>query len=238
MDGQETCPLPDDPTLADAAAAMRETGQWGQIIDRQWRWVYITDDLRLSFGALLELAPFHLGVHYFGPEAVSTRLQWRNGPNTVELNREMLEAIGPWTLAETPGGQEELRELVDPRLRDIVDGLSPDAVPVARAVAFSGMGVAGQLMDVPTMAVRLHDREGRAAGIALIFKPPASMAVLSTLAGSGDLRHFERMHQVAQPARRPSAVLFADLEASSALARRLSTASYFSLGRRLACAAD
>ena len=88
------------------------------------------------------------------------------------------------------------------------------------------------------MAVRLQDGEGRAAGIALIYKPAASMAVLSTLAGSGDLRHFERMHQVAQPCRRPSAVLFADLEASSALARRLSTASYFSLGRRLARAAD
>ena len=38
--------------------------------------------------------------------------------------------------------------------------------------------------------------------------------------------------------RRPAAILFADLEGSSALARRLSTASYFTLGRRLARAAD
>jgi class 3 adenylate cyclase len=238
MDAQEPCPLPDDPTLAKAAEAMSASGQWGEIIDQHWRWVYITDDLRLSYGGLLELAPFHLGVHYFGPEAVSTRLRWRAGPNTVELNREVLSRLGPWALAETPGGQEELRELVDPRLRDIVDGLSPVAVAVARAFAFSGMGVAGKLMDVPALTVRLHDDEGRAAGIAVTYKPAASMAVLSTLAGSGDLRHFERMHQVAQPARRPSAVLFADLEASSALARRLSTASYFSLGRRLARAAD
>lgn len=41
-----------------------------------------------------------------------------------------------------------------------------------------------------------------------------------------------------QPARRPAAILFADLEASSPLARRLSTASYFALGRRLVRAAD
>jgi hypothetical protein len=50
-----------------------------------------------------------------------------------------------------------------PRLRDVVDGLSPGAVPVARAFAFSGMGVAGTLMDVPALAVRLHDGEGRLA---------------------------------------------------------------------------
>lgn len=134
--------------------------------------------------------------------------------------------------------REELRELVDPRLRDLVDELAPAAPAAARAFAARGTGVAGELMDVFVMAVRLHDGEGRKAGIALTYKPAASMAVLSTLAGAGDLRHFERMHQVAHPSRRPSAVLFADLEASSALARRLSTASYFSLGRRLARAAD
>jgi class 3 adenylate cyclase len=46
------------------------------------------------------------------------------------------------------------------------------------------------------------------------------------------------MQRVAKPARRPAAILFADLEASSPLARRLSTASYFALGRRLVRAAD
>ncbi len=73
---------------------------------------------------------------------------------------------------------------------------------------------------------------------ALIFKPAASMAVLGTIAGAGDLGHFERMEKVAKAGRRPAAILFADLEASSPLARRLSTASYFSLGRRMARAAD
>ena len=169
---------------------------------------------------------------------MSSRLQWRSGPNTVELNRAILGYFGPWTLAETPGGRQELRELVHPGLRDAVDGLSPAATPVARAFAARGAGVAGELMDIQVMTLRLHDDEGRGAGIALTYKPAAGMTVLATIAGSGDLRHFERMQQVARPARRPAAVLFADLEASSAIARRLSTASYFSLGRRLARAAD
>ena len=41
-----------------------------------------------------------------------------------------------------------------------------------------------------------------------------------------------------RPPRRPAAILFADLEASSPLSCRLSTASYFALGRRLVRAAD
>lgn len=137
------------------------------------------------YGGLLELAPFHLVVHYFGPEAVSMRLGWRSGPNTVELNRVMLGNLGPWTLAETPGGREELRELADPRLRDVVDGLSPAVTPVARAHTARGTGVVGELMDIQVMTVRLHDDEGRAAGIALTYKPAASMAVLSTWPGAG-----------------------------------------------------
>jgi class 3 adenylate cyclase len=64
------------------------------------------------------------------------------------------------------------------------------------------------------------------------------MAVLAAMAAGGDLRHFERMQQVAKPGRRPAAILFPDLESSSPLARRLSTASYFSLGRRMTRAAD
>jgi class 3 adenylate cyclase len=58
------------------------------------------------------------------------------------------------------------------------------------------------------------------------------------MAAMGDLRHFERMQAVAKAGRRPAAMLFADLESSSPLARRLSTASYFSLGRRMTRAAD
>jgi len=64
------------------------------------------------------------------------------------------------------------------------------------------------------------------------------MSLLATLAAQGDLEHFERMQSVAKAGRRPAAVLFADLESSSPLAKRLSTASYFALGRRMTRAAD
>ena len=64
------------------------------------------------------------------------------------------------------------------------------------------------------------------------------MSTIAAMSSMGDPRHFERMQRAAQPARRPSAVLFADLEGSSQLARRLPTATYFALGRRLVRVAD
>ena len=220
------------------AAALRDTGSWAEIVDARWRYVYMTDDLRLSYGGLLELAPVAIGEHYFGPDALATRLSWRGGPNTVEFFREAFAATGGWTLSDTTGGRHELRELVAPELRDLVDELScPDSSP---AWSFAGHSTffAGTVVDCRIAAVRIHDTEGRLAGTALIFMPAVGMAVLGSIALGGDLRHFENMQQVAKPARRPAAILFADLEGSSPLARRLSTASYFALGRRLVRAAD
>jgi class 3 adenylate cyclase len=101
-----------------------------------------------------------------------------------------------------------------------------------------GTHLPGKIVDVPVVAARIRNEVGRLAGTAVICKPAPGMALLATIAAGGDLRHFQRMQQVAKSARRPAAILFADLEASSSLARRLSTASYFALGRRLTRAAD
>jgi class 3 adenylate cyclase len=238
LSGQETCPLPEDPVLTETAVALRDAGHWAEIVDRNWRVVYMTDDLRLGAGAMLELVPVPLGAHLFGPESVSARLLWRIGPAMLDQERAMLAQVGAWVLADTPGGHEELRELVDPRLRDIVDELGAADRVFASSGVLSGYGVEGSRPGLCFTAVRIRDADGRLAGTAIIVKPAPSMSVLATVAAQGDLQHFERMLSVAKAGRRPAAVLFTDLEASSPLARRLSTASYFSLGRRLARAAD
>jgi class 3 adenylate cyclase len=164
-------------------------------------------------------------------------LGWQSGPNTPELTREFFAACGGLVLADTPGGRAELSELVDPSLRDIVAALEPAADAPAVPIAWRG-NIVGRPVTAITLAVRIHDAQGDRAGTALISKPGAGMAVLATVASAGDPRHFERMQTLAKAGRRPAAILFADLEASSPLARRLPTASYFSLGRRLVRAAD
>jgi hypothetical protein len=54
IEEQSTCPLPEDPALAEMAGALRDAGYWAEIVDRDWRWRYMTDDLRFSYGGLLE----------------------------------------------------------------------------------------------------------------------------------------------------------------------------------------
>jgi class 3 adenylate cyclase len=64
------------------------------------------------------------------------------------------------------------------------------------------------------------------------------MSKLATAAYTADPAHLERMRTVEIADRRPAAILMADLEASSPLARRLSTASYFAFVRRLVRSVD
>jgi len=239
VEGQEKCPLPDDPTLAAAAAAINASGQWGEVIDSQWRWVYSTDAVRLSNGLGVELASVPLGAHYFGPEAVTARSSWRTGKVAIGWLRASLAGMGHWVLADAPGGLEELHKLIDPSLADLLDGLSPDGQRAACAFAVLGMSTAGDAgVELLITAFRVHDAAGRLAGTVTVGKPAADMNVLGAMVAGADARHLARMQQVARAGRRPAAILFADLEASSALSRRLSTASYFSLGRRMARAAD
>src|SRR5690349_17890131 len=114
MDSPGSYPLPEDPALADVARGLRDTGHWGWVVDDRWNAVYATDELRLTFGAGTELAQWAIGKHLFGPEAMNASQRWRFGANTTELNRMLFAFLGGWVLADTPGGRDELREIVDP----------------------------------------------------------------------------------------------------------------------------
>ena len=103
--------MPEDRALAEVAAALSDTRQLGCVVDYHWRVVDATDELRLVYGAN-ELAPLALGFHLFGPEQVGASLRWRNGPNTIEINRAEFAALAGMVLADTPGGRDQLRELV------------------------------------------------------------------------------------------------------------------------------
>ena len=237
--GQETCPLPDDPVLASMAAALNDAGHWAEIVDRDWRGVYMTDEARRIYGGQSELALYPIGAHFFGPERTSVMMDWQGGHFPLEVTRTSLAVFGPIVLADTPGGRDELRGLVDPRLRDLVDDLVPVEPSAAGTVRMRGIYTRGGAgVEVLNTRWRLRDGAGRIVGTAWVSKPAVGMSIISRMTTGGDLRHFERADAVARPGRRAAAVLFADLESSSPLSRRLSTSSYFALVRRLARAAD
>ena len=232
---QVSYPLPDDPLLADAARAMRDDGAWGQLVDAEWNLVYVTDALRRTFGGS-EFADFAIGRHLFGPESVAAALHYRFGNNTEENHRTGFRLLGGFILADTPGGREAVRELVDPIFHGMVDELEPRYEPIYSGEN-SGRGLT-DLTGVKTTVVRLRDETGRLVGTASWAKPALDMDMIAALLSNADSGHLRRMQVVGKAARRPAAVLFADLEGSTPLSRRLSTASYFSLARRLVRASD
>jgi len=232
----DSYPLPEHPALADAAVALRDSGHWGMVVDRHWTLLYVSDELRATFSGRSELAPFAIGHHYFSSEAQKVRQGWRFGSNSVATNRMLFAGVGPFVLADTPGGRDELRSLVDPELHDMIDGLSPSSAAVI-AVDTVGMGLT-DTVGVRMTLVRIRDESGDLVGTVVITKPAAGMHVIGSMMSEADPRHLEDMQRMANAARRPAAILFADLEGSSQLARRLPTSAYFSLGRRLVRVAD
>ena len=234
--GGDSYPLPVDSDLAEVARAVRDSGQWAWVVDSQWRCVYATDELRRSNGADEQLAPVALGEHMFGPAPIRAAERWPTGTNSAELYRGFFRGVGGMVIADTPGGREELRSLVDARLADLVDDLVP-IDDVTMSYVHGGSGV-GETHAIHHVVLRIRRSTGELAGTVLLGKPAAGMDTLAAMTFNSDPRHLELMRRIGRAARRPAAVLFADLEGSSPLAKRLSTASYFALGRRLVRAAD
>jgi class 3 adenylate cyclase len=150
----------------------------------------------------------------------------------------MFRMIGPLILGMMPGGRKCLREQVDASLLDLVDELEPVEFPHVFALNEGTMMLGGRSSGIVGTFFRIDEDEGIPVGTALLSKPRVGMTELAIAAAAADMRHLERMRVIQRPDRRPTAILIADLEASSPLARRLSTAQYFSFGRRLVRAAD
>lgn len=230
--------LPDDPVLSEVAVMLEETGNAGWVLDPDWNLVYVSDEMRLLWADVSggDRATFPTGVHFFSSEMIRASESWRFGANTIEYWRGFLRAIGGAVLADMAGGREQLRERVDPALGDVVDELTPESATVSW-FPFLGAGV-GEARSAPVSVTRLRDQNGRLRGSYTLAKPTAGMSTLIGMAHARDVPHLERMERLSRAGRRSAAILFADLEGSSALSRRLSTARYFSLGRRLVRVAD
>ena len=160
--------MPADPVLAEWAAALRDAGDWGWVVDARWNVVYMTDEMRLSFAAGVERVPIVIGEHMFGPTVVALGADWRTGPTMARSWRDLFGNAGGMVLADTPGGRAELRSLVDPSLADIVDDLSPSTASVvtgqqiATATVGGGAVVAGAPQEQATvlLATRVEALRG------------------------------------------------------------------------------
>ena len=209
------------------------------MFDATWGYVFATDEMRLSLGDTGAATYLPIGSPFFSAEFARFRVSVnRGGFVQPEYRRAHFLEIAPYVLASTPGGREELRRLVDPEFANLVDELQPKELPAVRPGFTVSTTFAGIDVDNSVTYFRIDDGHGHLAGFCSLSKPAAGMSHLSALASTADPAHLERMQAVEHADRRPAAILMADLEASSPLARRLSTASYFAFSRRLVHAAD
>ena len=122
----ESLPLPDDPVLAAWASALNDVGYWAHVLDAKWRWVFTTDDLRLSMGDTGTSTILPIGSHYFGPEATRFLVVALGGPWAVrEYRRVFFSDLGPYVLASTPGGRDEVRQMVNPNSQTSLTTYNP-----------------------------------------------------------------------------------------------------------------
>jgi class 3 adenylate cyclase len=228
--------LPEDPTLAAAAQALDDAGFVAEIWDRDWRLAYVTREFMLSAGGGASVpADLGLGEHLLSSATLDARLSWTGGP-TLKAFRDAFPKWGGYLLGPDPDARARLLEVVDPRLRDLVEALEPAPMPSAWP-DHTEVRLGSGLFAMDAVRLRLLDDGGSLAGVALVAKPAVRGTVLSMLA-MGDARLFDRIFELTSARRRPAAILFADLEGSSALSRRLGAGEYFALLRRFAREGD
>jgi class 3 adenylate cyclase len=236
----ETLPLPDDPVLASWASALNDAGHFAYLFDASWRFVFVTDELRLGWGEWGEtdtMTVVPMGSHFLSAKAFRFRAELGGQFADREGRRAWFSRVGPFVLATTPGGRDALRPLVNPEVADLVDELEPEEVPAAVTYRSSFTTAGADAASWNTM-LRIDGPDGRFAGACVLSKPAPGMSRFTAAAGLADLSHLERMRIVQSPDRRPTAILMADIEASTPLSRRLSTAQYFAFIRRLVRATD
>jgi len=225
--------------LAAYASALNDTGHWADVFDARWVYVFSTNELRLSLGDTGAVTSLPIGLHLFSTEFTRFRVSVHRGGFVLpEYRRAHFLELGPYVLASTPGGREELRRVVDPEFANLVDELPPKDPPAVWAGSGLSSTVAGIDVVGRSTLFRIDDAHGHVAGFWTLAKPAAGMSQLAAATQTVDPAHLERMQAVQHADRRPAAILMADLEASSPLARRLSTASYFAFSRALVRAAD
>jgi class 3 adenylate cyclase len=212
-----------DPRLAAIAESLEGT-RWGaELWDAQWRLAWVSPEAKRL---LREEDDHTLGV---GRHIVDVRWSEPWYSSVDEASRtELLAKELPHIAADTPGGAERVREMV----KNVTGQAAPPfetAPPPPMWARRIRLTIEGQPpFPVQFVANRVIAADGTFVGTAFVYGStlPARLVALVT---RGNEAMFERMADLVEPGRRSAAVLFADMQASGPLSRRLPSAAYFEL---------
>lgn len=216
------------PRLATIAEHLEATGWAAELCDPGCGLVWVSTQLRQLLG---EQDGDRLGI---GQHLVASRVgtaydRWL----TRESNLDWLRDNVPHMLQSTPGGRDALLAMMETsEARALVAAAQPSRFPAwTSQLDWSPVG------RIRYFGLRPRGTDGEDFGTIYLYGSslPASLLALVT---RGDARMFARMARIAEPGRREAAVLFADVQASGTLSRRLPSASYFRLLTGLSTAVD
>jgi class 3 adenylate cyclase len=217
-----------DAPLKGMAAGLEETGWAAELCAPDWTLIYVSSQLRALLGEPTD-EELGLGEHI----VVSRQRPAYDRFVSESSGTTWLSQNVPHMLSSTPGGRPRLLELVErPAAREVVE----------RAVAWTFPTWTGSFDWDPYgpiryFALRPRSQRGEAYGTAYLYGSNLP-ATLLALVARGDTVLFERMARLAEPGRHEAAVLFADLQASGSLSRRLSSTAYFRVLTALTAAMD
>lgn len=207
---------------------MEGAGVSGEILDSDWKVVFISSEEARIIGR----PPEEVGRFYgkslivrnledadvWGITNESSRNWWRLN---VPIMRRYL-APGEARFEEAFGGLSEPAARAEPVAEPPRAWSSSYEFPPDLELRRTVLG------DVTFLDIRVNDDDGRFLAVVRLSRAALPESLLARL-GRGDRGLYQRMDHVREPARRPASVLFADLEASGSLSRRLSSRGYFAL---------
>jgi class 3 adenylate cyclase len=225
--------LPSDPRLVPIAESLEATKWAAEIWDTEWKLVWVSEETKAIVGTDNEQ---YLG---YGKHLVEARWAepWLSSVSDWTRLRSMQEDWG-YIAHDTPGGAAGLAELfrkvigTDPPVS--IEAVDPPPLWTG-IIELQQPGMAP--VDARFVAMRLFSDDGEFMGTAYLYGASLPARLLAFVT-RGSQAMFTRMAELVEPGRRVAAVLFADLQASGALSRRLSSAVYFKLVRVLTTAMD
>lgn len=224
---------PEHPDLRELAIAIEAHGLIAEILDSRFRAIWGSTQLHKSFG----LTPEDIEGYRNTSRIVRTRTgnsEWMRV--TPESGIAWFDLHAPLMRHYLKPDDPDFEEVFGPSAALAAEIDAAEHVPRAwhNTLAFaSNIRVRDRMVgDGSQLSIRINDDEGEFIGVLVLDKPNTPDSLILSLA-RGDRALFDRMEQVSEPAKRPAAILFADLEASGDLSRRLSSRGYFELIREL-----
>jgi len=219
-------------SFASAIEHLDRAGWAAELWSADWRLAWVSPALKGAIG-VHDDALLGVGLHWVEARWNPVWLQ----AVTDATRRRSIEHELPRVAAETPGGVEAIRAMAGPEVLATIEDLEPVAPPAVWTYSIDFVQGSLPAVKVVATAVQLRDERGERFGTIAVYGPGLPPALVALVA-RGNPGMFERMARLIEPARHRTAILFADLQASSVLSRRLSSASYFDLIKTLTTAID